>query len=109
VEKTYFFSRRIWSPRVRRFFVGLKTHQRASYCASADFDGYPSASMGPNRRAQERERAAARAATEAKRAEAERKALADAQKIVAIWNARQAPGREPWFNLLQQQRRWPRL
>jgi hypothetical protein len=30
--------------------------------------------MGPNRRAQERERAAARAAAEAKRAEAERKA-----------------------------------
>jgi hypothetical protein len=29
--------------------------------------------MGPNRRAQERERAAARAAEEAKRAEAERK------------------------------------
>jgi hypothetical protein len=37
--------------------------------------------MGPNRRRQERERAAARA--EAKRAEAERKAIADAQKIVA--------------------------
>jgi hypothetical protein len=33
--------------------------------------------MGPNRRAQERERTAARAAAEAKRAEAERK---DAQK-----------------------------
>jgi hypothetical protein len=30
--------------------------------------------MGPNKRAQERERAAARAAAEAKRAEAERKA-----------------------------------
>jgi hypothetical protein len=41
--------------------------------------------MGPNRRAQERERAAARAAEEAKRAEAERKAITDAQKIVAIW------------------------
>jgi hypothetical protein len=52
--------------------------------------------MGPNRRAQERERAAARAA-EAKRAEAERKAVADAQKIVAIWNARLAGGRELWF------------
>jgi hypothetical protein len=38
--------------------------------------------MGPNRRAQEREAAAARAAEEAKRAEAERKATADAQKIV---------------------------
>jgi len=43
--------------------------------------------VGPNRRAQERERAAAEAATKAKRAEAERKAVADAQKIVAIWNA----------------------
>jgi hypothetical protein len=32
--------------------------------------------MGPNRRAQERERAAAEAAAEAKRAEAERKAIA---------------------------------
>jgi hypothetical protein len=50
--------------------------------------------MGPNRRAQERERAAARAAEEAKRTEAKRKA---AQKIVAIWNARQAGGRELWF------------
>jgi hypothetical protein len=45
--------------------------------------------MGPNRRAQDRERAAA----EAKRAETERKAIADAQKIVAIWNARQVGGR----------------
>jgi hypothetical protein len=53
--------------------------------------------MGPNRRAQERERAAARAAEEAKRAEAERKAAADAQKIVEIWNARQAGGRALWF------------
>src|SRR6476659_7079447 len=53
--------------------------------------------MGPNRRAQERERAAARAAEEAKRAEAERKAAAEAQKIVEIWNARQAGGRALWF------------
>ena len=45
--------------------------------------------MGPNRRAQDRERAAAEAAAEAKRAEAERKAIADAEKIVAPWNARQ--------------------
>ena len=36
--------------------------------------------MGPNRRAQERERAAARAAAEAKRAEAERKTIAEAQR-----------------------------
>jgi hypothetical protein len=53
--------------------------------------------MGPNRRAQERERAAARAAADAKRAEAERKAIAEAEKIVAIWNARQAGGRALWF------------
>src|ERR1700730_13455641 len=53
--------------------------------------------MGPNRRAQERERAAARAAAEAKRAEAERKAIVDAQKVVAVWNARQAGGRALWF------------
>jgi hypothetical protein len=38
--------------------------------------------MGPNRRAQARERADA--------AEAERKAVAEAERIVAIWNARQA-------------------
>ena len=53
--------------------------------------------MGPNRRAQERAAAAARAAQEAKRAEAERKAIVDAQEIVAIWNGRQAGGRELWF------------
>ncbi|HEY1860801.1 MAG TPA: hypothetical protein VGG61_10625 [Gemmataceae bacterium] len=53
--------------------------------------------MGPNRRAQERERAAAEAAAKAKRAEAERTAVAEAQKIVAIWNARQAGGRALWF------------
>jgi hypothetical protein len=53
--------------------------------------------MGPNRRAQDRERAAARAAAEAKRAEAERKAIAEAERIVAIWNARQAGGRTLWF------------
>jgi hypothetical protein len=53
--------------------------------------------MGPNRRAQERERAAARAAEEAKRAEADRKAAAEAHKIVEIWNARQAGGRALWF------------
>jgi uncharacterized membrane protein YqiK len=53
--------------------------------------------MGPNRRAQERERAAARAKAEATRAEAEREAIKDAQKIVAIWNARAAAGRELWF------------
>jgi hypothetical protein len=52
--------------------------------------------VGPNRRAQERERAAARAAAEAKRAEAERKAIVDAQKVVAVWNARQAGGRALW-------------
>jgi hypothetical protein len=53
--------------------------------------------MGPNRRAQERERVAAEAAARAKRAEAEREAIAEAQKIVAIWNARQVGGRALWF------------
>jgi Protein of unknown function (DUF3551) len=46
--------------------------------------------MGPNKRAQERERAAARAAAEARHAEAERKPVADAQKI--IWNVREIDG-----------------
>ena len=53
--------------------------------------------MESNRRAQERERAAAHAAADANRAEAERKTIAEAQKIVAIWNARQAGGRALWF------------
>jgi hypothetical protein len=53
--------------------------------------------VGPNRRAQERERAAARAAAGAKRVEAEHKAIAEAEKVVAIWNARQAGGRALWF------------
>jgi hypothetical protein len=34
---------------------------------------------------------------DAKRAEAERTAIADAQKTVAIWNARQAGGHALWF------------
>jgi hypothetical protein len=42
--------------------------------------------MGPNRRAQDRERAAAKAAAKAKRAEAGCKAVANAQNIVAIRN-----------------------
>jgi hypothetical protein len=42
-------------------------------------------------------RGAARAGAEGKRAEAERKAAVEAQKIVAIWNARQAGGRALWF------------
>jgi len=37
-------------------------------------------------------------AAEAKRAEAERKAIAEAEKIVAIWNARQSSGRALWFH-----------
>jgi len=53
--------------------------------------------MGPNRRAQDRKRAAAEAPSRAKRVKAERKATAEAQKIVAIWNARQVGGRELWF------------
>jgi hypothetical protein len=40
---------------------------------------------------------AARAKADAARADAQRKAIADAQKIVAIWNARQAGGRLLWF------------
>jgi hypothetical protein len=40
---------------------------------------------------------AARAKADAARADAQRKAIADAQKIVAIWNARQAGGRSLWF------------
>ena len=52
--------------------------------------------MGPNRRAQKRERAAAETATKAKHAEADRKAIREAQKIVAIWNARQAGVRALW-------------
>jgi hypothetical protein len=43
--------------------------------------------MGPNRRAQEHERAAARAAEEAMRAEDERKLAVEAHRIV-VWNAR---------------------
>jgi hypothetical protein len=57
---------------------------------------HPSA-MGSNRRAQDRERAAAKAAAKATRAEAGRKAVTNAQKIVVIWNARQAGGRALWF------------
>jgi hypothetical protein len=37
--------------------------------------------------------AVARTAADAKRAEAEREAIADAQKIVAIWNARKPHAR----------------
>ena len=40
---------------------------------------------------------AARAKADAARADAQRKAIADAHKIVAIWNARQAGGRSLWF------------
>jgi hypothetical protein len=39
----------------------------------------------------------ARAKADAARADAQRKAIADAQKIVTIWNARQAGGRSLWF------------
>jgi hypothetical protein len=42
-------------------------------------------SHGSNRRAQERERAAARAVEKAKSAEGVRKAISETQKIVAIW------------------------
>ena len=53
--------------------------------------------MGPNRRAQECEGAAALAAEAAKRAETERKAAVEATKIVEIWNARQAGCTALWF------------
>ncbi len=53
--------------------------------------------MGFNRRASERERAAVGAAEEARRAEVERKAAAEAHKVVDIWSARQAGGRALWF------------
>jgi hypothetical protein len=54
--------------------------------AIAAYFGFPS-----------RERVAAEVVVKAKRAEAERKAAAEAQKIVAIWNARQAGGRALWL------------
>jgi hypothetical protein len=43
------------------------------------------------------EQAAPKAAKTAQRAEAERKAVADATKLVEIWNALQAGGRTLWF------------
>jgi hypothetical protein len=51
--------------------------------------GYVVATVSPHLLAQECERASARAAERAKRAEAERRRL-PRRKIVAIWNARQA-------------------
>jgi hypothetical protein len=53
--------------------------------------------MGPNRRAQDRERAASMASAKARRIEAERKATAFARKITEIWNSRLAGERELWF------------
>jgi hypothetical protein len=50
--------------------------------------------MGPNRRAQERERAAARAAAEAKRTEADRKAIAEAERSLPS-GTRGKPAAEP--------------
>jgi hypothetical protein len=41
-------------------------------------------------------RRCSRAGEKAERAEAERKAAAEAQKIIGIWNARQADGRALW-------------
>jgi hypothetical protein len=51
--------------------------------------------MGSNRRA--KERAAARAAEQAKRAGAKRKAASDAQQIIATWHARQVGWRAVCF------------
>ena len=56
-----------------------------------------------NRRAQEREHGNAQAAENAKRAEVERKAIAEAEKIVAIWN--RAAGRRPRAVALPDDRR----
>jgi hypothetical protein len=53
--------------------------------------------MGPNRRAQERERAVDEASARAKCAAAEQAAVVEAQKIVAIWNARQVEAAEIEF------------
>jgi hypothetical protein len=54
--------------------------------------------MGPNRRAQERERAATRAAEPAKRAEAERKAVRRLAEDRRYLERRQAGGRALWFD-----------
>jgi len=61
-----------------------------SYCFGYRVKDFPL--WDPNRRAQERERAAAELAAKTKRAEAERKAIAEAERIVVIWNARLAGG-----------------
>ena len=53
--------------------------------------------MGPGRRRIERELQATRAAEQAKRAAAQQTASEHAKRIVAIWNARIAGGRELWF------------
>ena len=53
--------------------------------------------MGPNRRAQEGEPAAAEATPKAKCVEVERKVIAEAERIFPIWNARQGGGRALWF------------
>jgi hypothetical protein len=76
--------------------LAVETKPRPTACRMVNLVGNLPA-MGPNRRAQERERAAARAAAKAKRAEADRKAIVDAQKVVAVWNAHQAGGRALWF------------
>jgi hypothetical protein len=53
--------------------------------------------MGPNRRAQERERAAARAAEEAKRAEAERQTAADAPPRTGVATKLRALKPDSWW------------
>jgi hypothetical protein len=83
--------------RVRGVSVGHLASPKRWHALAYSGPSRHTRAMGPNRRAQDRERAAALAAERAKRVEADRKAVAEAQKIVAIWNARQAGGRELWF------------
>jgi hypothetical protein len=53
--------------------------------------------MEPNRRALEREEAAAREARKKQRAARDRLVIKEAQKVVGIWNARLIAGAALWF------------
>jgi hypothetical protein len=66
-----------------------ETKTRSSIIAGATGPTLRSTLMGPNRRAQERARAAAEAAARPSKQRPSRKAIAEAEKIVAIGNARQ--------------------
>jgi hypothetical protein len=54
--------------------------------------------MGPNRRALEREAAAARAAEAARHADLARPHIASAKRIISIWQSRLARGVPLWFH-----------